>query len=141
MQVRKVCTFVFGIVAAIALIWPLQGQVVSGTIVGTVHDPSGAAIPATGVTLRNLDTNQTRESTTNDSGAFTFATLPPGRYRVSATHSGFKSAVTSDIELLIDQTARVDLSLEVGQVSEQVTVSAESAELQTDTATMGQVIS
>jgi outer membrane receptor protein involved in Fe transport len=120
---------------------PVYGQVVSGTIVGTIHDPSGAAIPATAVTVRNLDTNQTRESATNENGAFTFATLPPGRYRVSTTHPGFKSAVTSDIDLQIDQTARVDLTLEIGQVSEEVTVSASAIALQTDTATMGQVIS
>ncbi len=133
-------SFGLAILALVAGCLPAYGQVVSGTIVGTVHDPSGAAIPATAVVLRNVDTNQTRESTTNEVGSFTFATLPPGRYRVSTTHPGFKSAVTSDIDLQIDQTARVDLTLEVGQVSEEVTVSAAAVALQTDTATMGQVI-
>ena len=130
----------WAILALVAGCLAAYGQVVSGTIVGSVHDPSGAAIPATAVVLRNMDTNQTRESTTNEVGSFTFATLPPGRYRVSTTHPGFKSAVTSDIDLQIDQTARVDLSLEVGQVSEEVTVSAAAVALQTETATMGQVI-
>ncbi len=140
MQMRLVRLSIAGFLAVLGTGLPLYSQVVSGTIVGTVHDPSGASIPATAVTLRNLDTNQTRESTTNEVGAFTFATLPPGRYRVSTTHPGFKSAVTSDIDLQIDQTARVDLTLEVGQVSEEVTVSASAVALQTDTATMGQVI-
>lgn len=140
MQMRNVSLFVAGIFAVVGTGLSLYSQVVSGTIVGTVHDPSGAAIPGTAVTLRALDTNQTRESSTNDVGAFTFATLPPGRYRVSTARPGFKSAITSDIELQIDQTARVDLTLEVGQVSEEVTVSAAAAVLQTDTATMGQVI-
>jgi hypothetical protein len=140
-MMRNVRLSVTGIIpAVIASGLSLYSQVVSGTIVGTVHDPSGAAVSGTGVTLRNLDTNQTRESNTNDVGAFTFATLPPGHYKVSTSHPGFKSAVTSDIDLQIDQTARVDLTLEVGQVSEEVTVSAASAVLETDTATMGQVI-
>lgn len=140
MQPRHVRCFLLAAFAIAAAALSLYSQVVSGTIVGTVRDPSGATIPGTAVTLRNLDTNQTRESSTNEVGAFTFATLTPGRYRVSTAHTGFKSAVTSDIELQIDQTARVDLTLEVGQVNEEVVVSATAAALQTDTATMGQVI-
>src|SRR5579859_2701810 len=140
MLIRKVGELIVWILAVIACGLPLYGQVVSGTIVGTVHDPSGAAIPGTAVTLRHLDTNQTRESNTNEAGAFTFAALPPGHYKVSTARPGFKSAITSDIDLQIDQTARVDLTLEVGQISEEVTVSAAAALLETDTATMGQVI-
>ena len=138
---RFVRLYVWFLLAALAGLTVVYSQIVSGTIVGSVHDESGGAIANTQVTLRNLETNQTRQAVANETGAFTFATLPPGHYRVSASHPGFKSAVTSDIELQIDQTARVELTLQVGQVTEEVTVNASAAALQTDTATMGQVIS
>ena len=118
----------------------MTAQIVSGTIVGTVRDSSGAAMANTKVVVLNSETNQSRESLTNAVGAFSFPTLAPGRYRVTATQAGFKSAVVSEIELQIDQTARIDLTMQVGQVSEEVTVAADVAQLQTDTATMGQVI-
>lgn len=139
--VRQIRSFFLVLLVLFAFGGLLSGQVVSGTIVGTVHDSSGASIPGIAVTLRAVDTNQTRETNTGDAGGFTFPTLAPGRYRVSTSHAGFKSAVTSDIDLQIDQTARVNLTLEVGQVSEEVTVSAVAVSLQTETATMGQVIS
>ena len=115
-------------------------QIVSGTIVGNVRDSSGAAMANTKVVVVNSETNQSRESLTNSSGAFSFPTLAAGRYRITATQQGFKSDVVSEIELQIDQTVRIDLTMQPGQISEQITVVAETAQLQTDTATMGQVI-
>ncbi len=140
MRLGTVRLYVSFLLAATAGSSVASGQIVSGTIVGNVHDESGAIVANTQVTVRNLETNQTRQMVANETGAFTFATLSPGRYRVSASHPGFKSTVTSDIELQIDQTARVEMTLQVGQVTEEVTVNASAAVLQTDTATMGQVI-
>ncbi|MDQ2944805.1 MAG: carboxypeptidase-like regulatory domain-containing protein [Acidobacteriota bacterium] len=64
-------------------------QIVSGTIVGTVRDSSGAAMADTKVVVVNTETNQSRESLTNSSGAFSFPTLAAGRYRITATQQGF----------------------------------------------------
>src|SRR5947207_3374827 len=97
MHMRTVGARVLVALAILAGVLAVYGQIVSGTVVGTVSDASGGAAPKAQITLRNLDTNQTRQAATNDGGAFTFATLPPGQYRVSASHPGFKSAVTSDI--------------------------------------------
>src|SRR5262249_30602138 len=115
--------------AAAVLILAMQagvssGQIVSGSIVGTVTDASGGTIPGVKVTATNEETNLTRETLTNDSGHFAIPSLPPGRYRVAASQPGFKSAQVSGIELLIDQTARVDLKLEVGNITDQITISA-----------------
>jgi hypothetical protein len=117
-----------------------SGQIVSGSIVGTVADASGGTIPGVKVTATNEETNLTRETLTNDSGYFAIPSLPPGRYRVAASQPGFKSAQVSGIELLIDQTVRVDLKLEVGNITDQITISADAVQLQTETPTLGQVI-
>src|SRR6266404_4940092 len=92
----------------------LPAQIVSGTIAGSVKDSSGAAIPGAKVRLVNKETNLSRESASNESGDFIFSTLPPGKYQITASHAGFKSEVIANIELLIAQTARADLKLEVG---------------------------
>src|SRR5260370_25004007 len=118
----------------------LSAQIVSGTIVGSVKDASGAALPGAKVGLVNAENNFSRESASNESGDFIFSTLPPGKYQITASHAGFKSEVIANIELLIAQTARADLKLEVGQISEQVTVQGAAVLLETDTPTIGQVI-
>ena len=118
----------------------LPGQIVSGSIVGSVTDPSGGTIPGVKVVVTSQETNLTRSTITNDTGDYSFPSLPPGRYNVSASQPGFKEALVSGFELLIDQTARVDLKLEVGNLSEQVTVDASAVQLQTENPTLGQVI-
>lgn len=119
---------------------PTRGQVVSGTITGTIKDSSAAVVPEVSVILTNLDTQQARTANTDRFGNFTFPGLPPGHYRVKASQSGFKSE-NAELELQIDQTAHLDMTLQVGTASESITVSADTAQLQTETATMGQVLS
>jgi hypothetical protein len=80
-------------------------QVISGTITGSVVDPSNAAIPGAKVIVTNVETGLTRDTASNESGLFTFATLPPGRYTVSASHEGFKAAEAANLELLVDHLA------------------------------------
>ena len=128
------------LVCFLVVILPLQCQIVSGTIVGTVTDASGAAIASAKVTVVNEDTNSSRETVSKEAGNFSFSNLTPGRYKVTASHAGFKSAVVANIELLIAQTARADVKLEVGQMTEQVTVQGVAVLLETDTPTIGQVI-
>src|SRR5262245_42660786 len=72
-----------------------SGQIVSGSIVGTVADASGGTIPGVRVVATNEETNLTRETLSNDAGYFTIPSLPPGRYRVAASQPGFKSAQVS----------------------------------------------
>src|ERR1700722_10435384 len=129
-----------GIGALLLCAATLYSQVVSGTITGTIRDASGGSVPAADVTLVNLGTQNIRKASIDAGGSYTFVELPPGHYRVSASHAGFKSGVAQDVELQIDQTARVDIPLQVGNVTETVNVEATAAVLQTDTATMGQVI-
>ncbi|MCC7175177.1 MAG: carboxypeptidase regulatory-like domain-containing protein [Bryobacterales bacterium] len=110
-----------------------------GTITGAVRDPSGAVVPNANVTVVNTSTNAVRNTTTNTEGIYAFPALVPGPYEVRVETAGFRTA-TSRLELQVQQTARVDVSLQVGQTSESIEVSASAALLTTDNATVGSVI-
>src|ERR1051325_11017682 len=112
-------------VIALLLSIPLavSAQVTTATMVGTVTDPGGAKVPAAEVTARNVDTGLSRTVKTNDEGDYRFDFLPIGKYTVEVTYTGFKKALLSDIVLQVNETARVDVALAVGQVSETVTIS------------------
>lgn len=112
----------------------------SGSISGQVADPSGASIPATTVTLKNVDTGSERTTVTTSSGVYSFTEVPIGRYVVSATHEGFKTSSTSEIGVQIGQAVRLDLHLEIGAISDTVEVSAAGALLQSENAATGTVI-
>ncbi|MBI3681195.1 MAG: TonB-dependent receptor [Acidobacteria bacterium] len=118
----------------------LPAQIVSGTIGGRAQDRTGAALVDTKITLTNQETGAARETVTNSEGAYLFPALTPGRYRLNAAHPGFKSVAISDIDLQIDQTLRLDLGFEVGELTERVTVEASAVHLKTDNPTIGQVI-
>jgi hypothetical protein len=110
------------------------------TIVGTVTDSTGAAVPNVQVEARNVDTSAIATAKTNDVGVYTIPFLLPGNYAVKATASGFKQAIHDSIELHVGDKAQIDLKLEVGAISESVTIKAESEQLRTATASMGQTI-
>jgi outer membrane receptor protein involved in Fe transport len=112
-------------VLAILLAIPLavSGQITTATIVGTVTDPGGSVVPSAQVTARNADTGLTRTVASNDEGSYRIEFLPVGKYSVEVTLAGFKKALVSDIVLQVNDTARVDVALNVGQVSETVTIS------------------
>ena len=112
----------------------------TGTVTGTVSDPSGAVVRKAHITVINQATNATRDAETNDDGDFTVALLPPGRYQVTAEGSGFRKSLFSDVNVDVDQTVRVDFTLEVGAASEEVKVKDTPPAIQTDTSTMGQVM-
>jgi hypothetical protein len=112
----------------------------TGTITGTVTDPSGAVIRKARITVLNEATNAIRDAETNDDGDFTVALLPPGRYRVTAESPGFRKSVFSDVTVDVDQTARVDFALQVGAAAEEVHVKDTPPAIQTDTSTLGQVV-
>ena len=101
-------------------------QAVSGTILGTVTDSSGSVVPGAKVTIVNEGTGLTRTCVADTNGEFTAPSLPTGRYTVIAELTGFKTLTLSNIELGVDQHARIDLKLEVGAMTESVSVEATS---------------
>lgn len=111
-----------------------------GEITGVVQDASGALIPNASVTATNSATNVARTTLTNSSGLYSFPGLVPGTYDVKVTAPGFETAVRANIVLQVQQTARVDFTMQVGQAVQTIEVAANAALLNTDNATVGTVI-
>ncbi len=111
-----------------------------GEITGEIKDTSGALIPGAAITLTNTATNAVRTTMANESGLYAFPSLVPGAYRLKVESSGFKTVTQTDIQLQVQQTARLDFILEVGQMSEAIEVKANAALLSTEDATVGTVI-
>jgi len=124
--------------AVLLLAVPFFGQTEFGAIVGTVADPSDAPIPRAPVTVRNAETGVSIGLSTDDSGSYTSPPLRPGNYEISVEVRGFKRT-TKTISLDVNQRARVNFAMEVGQVSESVTVAAETPLLETQSAALGNV--
>ena len=99
----------------------------TGTLSGTVHDSSGAALPGVTVTARNVDTELVRSDVTGSQGRFIIALLPPGEYQIRAELSGFKPHVRRNLQLTIGQTLALDVILDIGSLSEEVTVSGDAS--------------
>ena len=134
MFLRKYAIFLAIVLGFAAPSVSLFAQAVSGTLLGTVNDPSGATVRNATVTALNTGTGDTRDSVTNESGNYTMPDLPPGTYTVSVTAQGFKKEVRENISLLNNTSTRVDVSLATGSVSETVLVTTAPALLQTDRA-------
>jgi hypothetical protein len=115
-------------------------QIVTGTVVGTITDASGGAVPRTAIVLTNTATGITRSVSSEPTGDYVFAQLPPGVYRLSATAEGFKKYDVSDITVLVDQTVRINVKLELGSVNQEVKVVAAAAQVESETSSLGQVI-
>lgn len=111
---------------------PASAQVLYGSIVGTVEDPSGAVVPGASLSITNVATGIVREVNADDQGRYTAANLPAGTYSIAVTAPGFRTMNRTGVEVTINTVTRINIRLEVGQVSEQVTVSAVAAALQTD---------
>jgi len=127
--------------AALALAASLAAQTITGTIVGTVKDPGGLAVAAAPVTLTHAATGAQRQAHTNERGDFVFSSLQPGAYAVATTAPGFKRLEKRAVMLTASETLSVgDLLLEVGVVSETVTVTAQGAAVQTASAERSGVV-
>jgi outer membrane receptor protein involved in Fe transport len=116
-------------------------QVATGTILGTVADPSGAFIPKSQVTATNLQTGILRKGLSDDGGRYAFEFLPIGVYRLEISNPGFKTFVQSGLVLEINQSVRLDVTLEVGAPSESVEVKAEAQQVNTVDASVGHTVS
>ena len=126
----------FSFLSAVSI---LLGQTL-GDISGEVRDATGAVISGVNITLTNQATNAKRNTSSNESGSYSFPALVPGPYRVRAEKPGFKAANSSTLELQVQQQARLDLRLEVGAVTESIEVNASAASLATENATVGTVV-
>ncbi|HEU0138115.1 MAG TPA: TonB-dependent receptor [Bryobacteraceae bacterium] len=132
-----------GFVLLLGLALPPAGFAQSGEstqILGIVEDQSGAVVPAVAISATHVATGQVRRVVTGESGTYVFPFMAPGEYIVRAERDGFKADVRTGLILQLNQKARVDFQLQVGAVSEAVEVSARGVILNTDDATMGNVV-
>jgi outer membrane receptor protein involved in Fe transport len=112
----------------------------TGSVSGTVKDSSGGAMPGVTITVQNLDTRGTRATTTDPSGAYEVALLPPGRYRISAELQGFRTEERNNLALQVSQNLRFDFSMGLSAIEESVQVTARAPLVDTRDAAMGQVV-
>jgi hypothetical protein len=122
------------LMAAALLSASANAQVLYGSMVGNVVDNNGAAVPSATVRITNKATNQSRETVTGSEGTYNFSTVQTGFYDISVSKNGFKTFTRSNVEVTLNNITRSDISLEVGQVSETVSVTADAVLLQTDRA-------
>jgi len=118
----------------------MTAQYTTADLGGTVTDSTGAAVPSAKVTARNTENGFSQDTTTSAAGAFLFPRLRVGAYELRVEKEGFSTYVQSGITLVVDQAANVSIALQVGQVSNQVTVTGETELVTSRTATGGQVI-
>jgi hypothetical protein len=125
--------FVFWVAAAAA-------QLTTGTITGTVTDQSGAAVPGANITVKHVETGTSRTTVSGATGRYEVSNLSIGQYEVSATSAGFQTSVRSGIALTVGRTAVVDHALQVGEVTQAVTVTGEAPLIETTSATVTQLV-
>src|SRR6267143_1372727 len=119
---------------------PSRAQSTYGTLNGSVTDSSGAAIADAQVTLTNLGTSEKRTQTTGGDGFYSFVNLFPGRYKLEVEKTGFKHFTRPEVAVEVNQSARIDVTLQVGDVTQSVEVTGETPLLQTETSSLGQVV-
>ena len=120
LRIRLICCFA---ALMLALVPSVLGQTAStGALTGTITDPSGAVVPNAVVTATNVATEQSRTATSGSNGAYRFALLPPGTYRVRFEAQGFRTVEIPSVTVVITETQTLNRKLEIGVASEEVTV-------------------
>ena len=140
---RLLCRRLGGAIVLLVLIFGLNNSAlasVTGSIMGTAKDPSGAVIPGAQVTATNTETHVSQVVSTNDQGFYTFSALPPGKYEVAIIAPSFKVFRQTDIVLNVNDVITVDASLQIGLANEVVNVSSEGLHVETASTQLGQVI-
>jgi carboxypeptidase family protein len=127
-----------GLVPLLAI--SLFGQAFYGSIVGTVTDPSNAAVNGASVTLTNIGTDERHQTLTDAGGGYQFLNLIPGNYKVEVALAGFKRATREQVEVTVAGAVRADISMQVGDLTQTVEVQATAALLQTENANLSQVV-
>lgn len=137
-SVSPVLLLLLALIAAPAAV---QAQSFQGTLRGLVRDSGGNAMPAVSIALVNEETNSTRNTVTNEAGEYVLERVDPGKYKVSAWTNGFKKVDHPAVTIETQQQVALDLTLEVGDVTESVTVTDEVSLIETSTPSTGQVLS
>jgi len=135
---RRFFAFAIVLFSSVQLI---VAQEVRAAISGQVTDPSGAAVPNAAIRVVNLERNTSSTTVTSDSGRYQVAFLLPGVYSVSIEAPGFRRYVREDIQLATGEKLGLDIVMEVGAVSESITVRGQASLIETESASRGQVIS
>ncbi len=125
---------------ALAISEAAHAQTTTASVLGVVRDHTGAVVPQVEIEARNAATSFTRSTLSDETGAYLITNLPVGEYTVTAAKSGFSKNVQQGITLVVDQNARVDITLAVGNVSESVTVNAEATGVETRSTTVGELV-
>src|ERR1700722_13568054 len=128
------------IICLVIVAGPAFAQSNYGEIAGAVHDPQAGVVPGAKITITSTETGLVRTVTTPDNGSFRFPALPAGIYSLSAEKSGFALAKVERIEVLVDETATVEVALALAQSTNTVTVESGGAMTDTETAHLGGVI-
>jgi hypothetical protein len=134
---------VLGVAALLAILVfsdPLFAQSVTGTIVGTLTDSTGAAVPTATVIVVNQDTNIEYPGVVSSSGEYTVTNLPPGSYSVKTSLTGFRPSVVKDVVVLPARSARVNVTLEPGTINQVVEVTAAAPVVNSENATVGNIM-
>src|SRR3954452_546165 len=118
----------------------LNSQTFYGSIIGTGTDPSGAPVPGANVTATNTGTGEHRSMQTAGSGDYSFVNLVPGTYKIDVENTGFKRYTRDGLSVQVESAVRVDVSMQVGNLDQQIEVTAQTPMLQTENASQGQVV-
>src|SRR5258708_21089826 len=138
---RRIQTIVF-LFQAVVLLLPgvSRAQVATASINGTVTDSSAAAVPGAKVSLTNVATNVAQSTITNDTGNYVLVNIIPGRYTLSVSKEGFRTANQPEFDLAVNQTTTLNFSMRIGSAIESVTVEAFTTSIQTSSSELGTVI-
>ena len=140
MKANKLQITVLAILSLMGAARLFHCQIASGTIVGTAYDQSGAIVGGAEIILTNTQTQLRRSVVTDTAGNFAAPQLPVGVYKLSASAASFKRQEVENITLLVNQTMRVDLRFQVGEVTEELVVQASPVAVEGETSSVGQVI-
>src|SRR6185437_535932 len=138
MRYSATIAFIFALIFTTTPV--MLAQFTTASLGGTVTDATGSAVPGAKVTVRNRDTDLTRSVATSADGAYLFPLLPIGSYRLTVEKQGFSQYSQEGIVLTVSQAATQNVSLQLGAVSQQVSVSANAAILPTQTSTVAQLV-
>src|ERR1700730_18571820 len=130
--------FIFLIFSASGL---LRAQTTNGSIEGSVTDPSGGAVAGASVTARNMDTGLTQATATTQAGIYSLPNLPPGRYSVTVEAPNLKKFAQEGVTVTTGTAISLNIPMQLGAVSESVTVTADATQLQTTTSEIGATVS
>ncbi len=119
---------------------PAAAQFETSDVLGTVRDASSSAVAKASVTLLNQETGASSKATTDEGGNYTFPNVKVGKYTVSVEATGFSKSVATDVQVDVNARQRVDFTMQVGQITDSVQVTAAAATLETDSSEKGQVI-